>query len=103
VQTSAIAASQADSIATPAPQPAEVFGMDKFTVRELPMVGGVPQPVQPDPKTFSFEDGGPFLKGKLGLLPFEVGLWTPTDIMPETAKFRAQKTHVELDFLRLKF
>ncbi len=100
VQNSAIAAHQGDSIATSAPPSAVV--MDKFVVRDAPLPG-VPQPVQPEPGNFSLLEGGGFFTTKLGSLPLELGIWTPVQLMTETAKFRAQKTNAEFDLLRLKF
>jgi len=101
VQTVAGATPQVEPAAPQATPP--TFVMTKFVVRESPVPGGVPQPLSPEPKAFSFLNGGPLYTGKLGSLPFEAGVWTPIDIMPETAKFRPQKTQVEFDFLRLKF
>ena len=77
--------------------------MDKFVVRDSILPRDAQQRVEPDPGKFTLLDGGRFFTTKLGTLPVEVGMWTPREIMPETAKFRPQKTHAEFDFLRLKF
>jgi len=90
-------------VITPAPEAKPALVMDKFVVRDSTVPGGVPQRVEPDPGKFTLLNGGRFFTAKLGTLPVEVGMWTPVEIMPETAKFRAQKTHVEFDFLRIKF
>lgn len=60
-------------------------------------------PQEPDSKHFSLRRGGPMIEGKIGTLPFAAGLWASDELFKEDAKFRPQKTRVDVDFLRIKW
>ena len=101
--------SPAKSAAAPTPSttfdlPAHhpIIVMEKYTVKEAPLPA-VPRPVTPEPKNFSLLNGGPLLKGKLGSLPFEAGVWPSEDFDSKGWHSAAHASRVQFDFLRIKF
>ncbi len=91
----------AEKPAKPEAEPTVV--LDKIFVRDSKLPMAPLKAVEPEPDKFSLLGGGPLWTGKFGSLPIAVGLWTPIDIMADDAKFRPQKTRVEMDFLRIKW
>jgi hypothetical protein len=77
--------------------------MDKVVVTDSKLAGPWLRPLEPEPKKFSLLRGGPMFEGRIGSLPFAVGLWAWDDLFKEDAKFRPQKTRIEVDFLRIKW
>lgn len=88
-----------------APEPgAGTVLMEKMVVTGSRMTSpGANAPQEPDPKHFSLRRGGPMIEGKIGTLPFAAGLWASDELFKEDAKFRPQKTRVDVDFLRIKW
>ena len=77
--------------------------MDKVVVTDSRLAGPPLRPLEAEPKKFSLLRGGPMFEGRIGSLPFAVGLWAWDDLFKEDAKFRPQKTRVDVDFLRIKW
>ena len=50
---------------------------------------------------FKAREGGRLGRGKIGTLPYETGIWKYSDLMSEEQDFKALKTLVEYDLLRI--
>lgn len=88
----------------PAEAGARVVVMDKIVVNgEKLTAPSNTQPPEPEPKKFSLLRGGPMIEGTAGAFTTAVGLWSWTEIFPEDAKFRPQKTRADLDIVRIKW
>ena len=89
-------------IEKPAPE-SDTVQMDKVVVTDSKLPATPNQRVEPEPTTFSITHGGPIMKGKIGKLPFEIGLWPWTDLMADDAKFKPARSRVDIEIVRIKF
>lgn len=77
--------------------------MEKIVVTDTKVPAQPRRMRRPEPTSFSLADGGPIIRKQLGARTLEIGLWTPTDVFEENADYKAVKTHVELDVVRVKW
>ena len=101
-QSSQGAVAQIEKSVMPAPESGAVM-MDKVVVAESKLPTTPNQRVEPEPTKFSITGGGPLMKGKIGPLPFEIGLWPWVDVMADDAKFKPARTRVDLEVVRIKW
>jgi hypothetical protein len=80
-----------------------VVVMDKVVVAESMLPAGPRRQVDEEPTRFSVLRGGPIVGGQVGALSFAAGLWPWTEVFIEDAKFRTQKTHIDLDVVKIKW
>ncbi len=90
-------------IEKPAPHSAGTVLMDKVVVTDSKLLATPNRRVEPEPTKFSLTRGGPITTGKIGMLPFEIGLWPWVDVMAEDAKFKPSRSRIDIEFVRLKW
>ena len=77
--------------------------LDRFVVkdrRELP----IQRPTVEDPAgEFSPLKGGRLLRRDVGGVRVEVGLWPWIELFEKESRFKDSRTHVKMDFLRIKW
>ncbi|MDP3070785.1 MAG: hypothetical protein Q8N18_10875 [Opitutaceae bacterium] len=98
-QTSQGAVAQVEK---PAPDPGTVT-MDKVVVTDSKLPSTPTRRVEAEPTTFSLTRGGPITTGKIGTLPYEIGLWPWTDVMADDAKFKPARSRIDIEVVRIKF
>ena len=75
--------------------------MEKYVVHGQSII---PRRETPAPtEKFSASDGGRFFGGDTGPFHIEVGLWTSVDVMREDNRYKAPKTRVDVDLLRISW
>lgn len=74
--------------------------MEQLVVTESP--GGPPDQAPSDPKRFMPMLGGPITTGKIGDIPYKIGLCPRYDLFWKDARFRPAKPRVDIEFLRVK-
>ena len=77
--------------------------MDKVVVTDSKLPGTPNQRVEPEPTTFSVTGGGPILTGKIGALPFAIGLWPWVDVMADDAKFKPARSRIDIEIVRIRW
>jgi hypothetical protein len=77
--------------------------MDKFVVKGRPLLMQGPAPLPPVTGKFTLLSGGVMSERELGALKLELGAWVMEDIIPDEAKFKAQKTRADFGFLRISW
>ena len=77
--------------------------MDKVVVTDSKLPATPNQRVEPEPTEFSLTRGGPIMTGKIGKLPFEIGLWPWTDVIADDAKFKPARSRIDIEVVRIKF
>jgi hypothetical protein len=77
--------------------------MDKVTVTESKLPPEPRRNLSPEPTSFSVTTGGPVLKRPLGTSILEFGLWTPMEVFPEDAEYRAMKARADMAVVRIRW
>lgn len=77
--------------------------MDKVVVTDSKLPTTPNQRTEPEPTTFSLIRGGPITAGRIGRLPYEIGLWPWTDVMADDAKFKPARSRIDIEIVRIKF
>lgn len=82
---------------------AETVQMEKVVV-ESPTLPTGPQPyTPPNPRAFSFPNGGPLRRIKLSSTTIEFGLWAWRDILAEEAQFQPPQARADLEMVRMRW
>lgn len=98
IQTPVGAVAQKQPVVTPGPP----VMLQKVEVSEKKLPQNPSDETPSDPKEFSLAGGGTLFIGELRGAPAAVGLWPRYDLFWKDARFKPQKTRVDIEVVRVK-